>query len=61
MTTSGITHTCDRNVLGYCKEYMDLTTPRSFNWKSKKGSGRSGGEPIIECNYGVISIYKYPF
>eukprot|EP00355_Strombidium_rassoulzadegani_P010348 CAMPEP_0168627930 /NCGR_PEP_ID=MMETSP0449_2-20121227/11565_1 /TAXON_ID=1082188 /ORGANISM="Strombidium rassoulzadegani, Strain ras09" /LENGTH=185 /DNA_ID=CAMNT_0008670299 /DNA_START=44 /DNA_END=601 /DNA_ORIENTATION=+ len=46
VTTSGITHTCDKNILGMCSPFLDLITPK---WIYKT-------EPIVDYNYMVLKL-----
>ena len=46
ITTSGITHTCDKNIFGLCKGFLNLISPRTWYLQ----------EPVIEYNYAIFKI-----
>ncbi|TNV74182.1 hypothetical protein FGO68_gene4652 [Halteria grandinella] len=46
MTSSGITHTCERNLKGFCTIALKGNTPDKFQ----------ASEIIVEFNYGLIEI-----
>ena len=46
VTTSGLTHTCNKNALGKCKLVMDTITPK--HWAVT--------EPFIELNYLTVKV-----
>lgn len=49
LTTSGITHTCDKNAFGACSTFLDFLTPRYFQAKDRV-------PPSIDFNYLLVSI-----
>ena len=46
LTSSGITHTCDKNILGFCKEALNILTPRYY----------LNSPPVIDYNYLKLEI-----
>ena len=46
LTTSGLTHTCDKNIFGMCDGFLAMISPR-FMYKS---------EPIVDYNYGIVNV-----
>jgi len=46
VTSSGITHTCDRNLIGFCDHALQGNTPSKFQLSPI----------IVEENYGVIEV-----
>lgn len=48
LSTSGLTHTCDKNIFGVCDKFLEIISPKLF-YKSN---------PIVDINYGFIEIHN---
>jgi hypothetical protein len=46
VTSSGITHTCDRNLFGFCHHALKGNTPDKYQIS----------EIVVEENYGILEI-----
>ena len=48
ITTSGLTHTCDKNIFGKCSPVLNLLSPKYFHQT----------KPVIKLNYATFEIEK---
>lgn len=50
ITTSGLTHTCDKNIFGHCAKVLDFMSPRALQQS----------EAVIALNYATFEVQRGP-
>ena len=48
VTSSGLTHTIDKNIFGMGEEFLKLVTPKTFYYS----------EPMVAYNYALFQLNK---